>query len=239
MIDLTKLEYGKEIPLGYDYNIRNINNDINHGGRFKGMIWPDIDMVVTIEKTRDENIDRYFIRLRNPLERHTKRQYGYMYFDLDLENRKSSFYGTKTAKSFRNMGVSTLLISTWIKLCIDNGIEDLQTISTQNKPILLYSLKKFSFELLDITKYNEGSNIYICDINNERYMLFENNEQASLFEDGTINRETKHKIIKRRMPTSRDIIVLDKVVLNATYVLKDKVAAYKRAEEKILTFAKR
>ena len=93
---------------------------------------------------------------------------------------------------FRSNGLSTLLISIWVQICLENGFSNLETISNQRKPFTIYALKKYGFELKDLSQY-EASNrrIYICK-NSQiptdygKYLLFESDEQKLKFIDSTI-----------------------------------------------------
>ena len=122
---------------------------------------------------------------------------GYLYFSIDELKKSSSFYGVKTRSSYRGKGILNYLVSRWIEICLNNGIENLCTISKQRKPILLYSLKKMSFELKDLNLYNQGHNVYICrdKMRGNKVLFFDSSEDSKSFAESTINKETPHIII--------------------------------------------
>lgn len=241
MLKLSTLPYGIQIPLDdKKYQMTNLNSfDLqNKCRKTEDGSWPDYILSTTIERTRDiENgMDLYFIRLiRENIYKTKKPVFGYMFFSYDEKESKSVFYGGKTASRVRNKGILNYLLSRWIEVCVANSIENLYTISKQRKPILIYSLKKLSFELNDKKLYETGHNIIICKnvFNGEKALYFENLEDRCLFEKSTINRETKHLIIPDMRSNFERIT---SIVLEKPYFIQDLDVATRISSETIETF---
>lgn len=221
MIKLTEMPYNVAIPLHDEvYNMPALEPRKNYMHSEDGS-WPDYQLRTVIVKTRDVNIDKYDIKLlrlprgnRNPLV------VGNMYFNYDPNKKESAFYGVIVKSSLRGKGISNYLISRWIEICLQNGVESLCTIDKQRKPILLYSLKKMSFELKDTSLYEQGHNIVICKdgISGKKVFYFENDLDEEIFSSSAINKETPHIIISK---ISDRYSVIDKVVLSEPYSALD------------------
>lgn len=202
MIKLSELQYGIQVPLHdnvYTMTRQQINKPYRHSLDGK---WPDYQLMTIIEKTRDieQNLDLYFIKLYRLKSSNQKDEIvGFLYFSWNKEEKKSAFYGIKVRDSFRNKGISNYLIARWADICIQNDVENLYTISKQRKPILIYSLKKISFELEDTNLYNQGHNVVMCKnvFNNKKGLYFENDDDRQAFASSTINKETPHFIIPK------------------------------------------
>ncbi len=78
---------------------------------------------------------------------------GYIYFYLDFETKRSDFIGMAVNPEFRGLDMSSLLLSSWIDVCLNNGVEELGAHHKQKKPFLIYMLKKFGFEIDDMRLY--------------------------------------------------------------------------------------
>ena len=200
MIKLSELPHGIQVPLHnktYEMPRHQIQKPYKHSLDGK---WPDYQLMTTIERTGDisQNLDIYVIRLLRLKSGNQKDVVvGYLYFSYNEVKKESLFYGLKVRDSFRNKGISNYLIARWTEICINNDIENLYTISKQRKPILIYSLKKISFELKDTSLYNQGHNIIVCKniFNNKKGFYFENGKDREAFVTSTINKETPHFII--------------------------------------------
>ena len=66
---------------------------------------------------------------------------GYIYFYLNDDSKASDFIGVFVKKEFRNSGLASLLVASWIDFCFNNRYDFLGTNKTQRKPFLLYLLK--------------------------------------------------------------------------------------------------
>lgn len=80
---------------------------------------------------------QYFIKI---ISKNSEYQ-GYLYFYLDFENLESQFIGIYIKPDYRNTGLASLLLSYWIRFCLDNNFSYLSTNKKQRKPFLLFLLK--------------------------------------------------------------------------------------------------
>ena len=182
------------------------------------------------------NKDHYFLKLVKETEYGNHSCQGYIYFYLDLLNKKSDFIGVYVDNKYRNEGFAQLLISYWISFCLDNNIYDLKTIQKQRKPFILYLLKKFKFDLLNIESYEYNPNIIsICKKDNDfnKYLLFKNQKQGQTFMQGSIKQGDNYFILDK---FTDDITILDKVILSHTYLSKNDDEAYKKSLKLIDNF---
>ena len=153
---------------------------------------------------------------------------GYIYFYLNDDSKASDFIGVFVKKEFRNSGLASLLVASWIDFCFNNGYDFLGTNKTQRKPFLLYLLKTYGFEIFDETIYNASPNtIQICRSNfdSTKYLLFKNTEAKEFFMRGKIAQEDNYIAIDELMP---GMSYLDSVLLSQIYHLEN----YTRASEK-------
>ena len=154
---------------------------------------------------------------------------GYLYFFISFQTNQSKFIGISVRSEYRNLGLSSLLASNWIKLCLDNSIEFLETIKTQRKPFLLYLLKKFSFELKNPSFYiNDRRVITICKKENSdaKCLLFKDKSFETEFAKSKIMVHDNYEIVPS---LSQSVIRLDDVVISRQYILEDKESAYQKA----------
>lgn len=197
-----------------------------------------IKQKVYFEKTlfTTKNIDQYFIKIYKPNFNGDYLCQGYIYFYLDLLKKESNFIGLYVNPEIRNQGLGQLLISYWVSFCLDNGIYDLNTIQKQRKPFIIYLLKKFKFELENITQYETYLNtISICKSNltNDKCLFFKNPKQAQTFRNGTINSGDNYLILDK---LTEDTEVLDQVLLLKIYSSKEDNFAYTKSIKLINTF---
>ena len=153
---------------------------------------------------------------------------GYIYFYLNDDSKASDFIGVFVKKEFRNSGLASLLVASWIDFCFNNRYDFLGTNKTQRKPFLLYLLKTYGFEIFDETIYSKSPNtIQICRSNfdNTKYLLFKNTEAKEFFMRGKIAQEDNYMAIDELMP---GMSYLDSVLLSQIYHLEN----YTRASEK-------
>lgn len=154
---------------------------------------------------------------------------GYIYFYLNDILKTSDFIGVYVKDEYRNTGLASLLVASWIDFCLNNGYNYLGTNKKQRKPFLLYLLKIYGFEILDISNYETSKSvIHICQSNQDlkKYLLFENNRQKERFEHGKIYLEDNYQIIDK---LSKDMVMLDKVILSAPYYMIDQNKGEKKS----------
>lgn len=186
---------------------------------------------VYFEKTifKDKNIDQNFIKIFKVSPTGNNICQGYIYFYLNLIERKSNFIGLFVKPEYRNEGIAQLLISYWIRFCLDNGIYNLDTIKQQRKPFILYLLKKFKFELLNIKAYETSPhtiNICKCESIKEKCLFFKNPKQRETFKNSKININDNYFILDS---ITENTEVLDQVLLSTLYVSKDDETAYTKS----------
>ncbi len=172
--------------------------------------------------------DRYYLKL-NTIEDDEIINQGYLYFYLHPENLSSQFIGIAVNEDYRNSGVASILISSWIQFCLDNGYEDLMTYKKQRKPFLLYLLKKYFFVAEDISDYELFSKlVYICRMKDSdcKCLIFSSVQEEIRFRNSNIMRSDNYRIIDS---TDEEIQILDSVLLSTPYLLKDNEKAYQKA----------
>jgi len=171
--------------------------------------------------------EQYFLKIYT-LENGELKPQGYIYFYLNIAQRESKFIGIYIKPEYRNKNLSSLLISCWIKFCLDQNIIFLKTNKKQRKPFLLYLLKKFQFELYNPELYQITPRIIsICrdPESNIKYLMFQDERQELTFKNSSIMREDNYQIIKE---IKEPIQKIDQVILSKTYQLEDANAAYNR-----------
>ena len=167
---------------------------------------------------------------------------GYMYFYLDFDNKTSDFIGIKVHEQYRNLNISSLLISIWIDLCLNNGIDFLGSNKKQRKPFLIYLLKTFGFEILDKTLYRTSKDVIsICrkEDDKSKLLLFRDDKHERAFKESKIYYEDNYKILTsldgvehlddivmplqdfRRKNISYDLIDYEKANVKVKRVLKN------------------
>ncbi len=239
MIKLSELPYGVEIPIdGIIYQIPVFESRPIYRNSSDGS-WPDYQLLTVIIKSRDGNTDKYNIKLiRLKMGNNKNVEIGDIYFTYDKERKSSAFYGVRVRSSFRNRGISNYMISRWIEVCMQNDIEKFYTIDRQRKPILIYQLKKISFELEDTSLYNNGHNIIVCkdNISGQKVFFFENDDDRETFANSTINNETHHIIIPE---ITDEYSPVDRMVLENPYFAMDLDYANQFSKETIAGFQDR
>lgn len=193
---------------------------------------------IYLEKTYfpSKNTNHYFLKLYSIGYNGTLICEGYIYFYLDELTKESSFIGLYVKPEYRSAGIASLLVSYWLKTCMDNGYYKFTTNKRQRKPFLLYLLKKMGFEIEDETKYSlsyHTISLYQSPTSTEKYLQFKHEEYAIEFMKSNIAGEDNYSIL----PSSSDeFIYLDQVLLSNIYTLKDENKAYTRSRRKIESY---
>lgn len=234
-----------------DYGTRGIRLDDIH-------ISNSCNLTVTVEKSffDSKNTDQFFIKIYKTDHTGTssRENLGYLYFYLNPITKTSSYIGTYVKPEYRSLGLASMLSAYWIKLCLDEGYDFLETTKAQRKPYLLFILKKVFFEIDDPEKYNLSKHtIHICKSNEgQRFLLFKKDEYAMNFQksniyqnddyrimllgdldcgivlnkDGKGNEISSDDIVKLLEKSKHKLQLLDRVLLSNIYTLKDNNAAY-------------
>ena len=181
----------------------------------------------------------YFIKIYKQTEAGSYKCQGYIYFYLDFVKRDSKFIGIYVNPEYRNEGLAQLLISYWITICLDNGLYDLKTARKQRKPFILYLLKKFKFDLLNLKDYETSPHtISICreGVSPFKLLYFKNPRQAETFKKGKINSGDNYLILDS---IGEETEILDQVLLSTPYISTAENTAYERSELLIKSFQKK
>lgn len=170
--------------------------------------------------------DRYYLQIYS---KENQEMQGYLYFYLDQATRQSKFIGVNAFEKYRNCGIASFLIASWIQLCLDEGFINLETISKQRKPFIIYILKKYFFDHGDISEYQAFTKtVYICAKEGEssKCISFANKQEESRFRNSNVMKMDNYEIVDYEQ---NDIQVLDSVVLYTPYVLQEPEKAYQRS----------
>lgn len=180
---------------------------------------------IYLKKANDDgsNIPKYYISVFTNINGNLILQ-GYLYFYLDYLTKTSSFIGIMVLPEYRNLNIGSLLISTWIDLCMNSGYYCFKTNKKQRKPFLLYLLKTYGFEVNDLSLYDKRNDV-IClgrsilpdDIS--KILLFKDLKHEKTFMGTNIYKEDNYKIIH----DVNEMIYLDKVILPFQNMSRDKV----------------
>lgn len=139
-----------------------------------------------IKKSIDDGIhkDKFFISVWTNIDDNLIKQ-GHIYFYLDNEIRSSHFIGVMVNPKYRNLNIGSLLIASWIDLCLSNGYDFLMAHEKQRKPFLLYLLKTYGFDILDKSLYDTRRDIVsIC-----RGIYPEDMRKLLLFKDFSLEKK--------------------------------------------------
>lgn len=207
------------------------NLDINDNILYTSFNYHGLIQQIILTKTISKDTINYFFRCQIIGRNGIPALQGYMYFTLDDEKKKSKFIGVYINPSYRRQGISTLLISIWIKFCLDNGYEFLTKNRKQRKPFVLYQLKGFNFELDKLSLYDNFLKvIYICqkDKSNSKYLFFKDNEQKLEFLKGKIITSDNYQVLD---DLDGDSKILERVILSKAYNLQDNEKAYTKSLE--------
>lgn len=194
-------------------------------------------------------VEQYFLKLYT-LSQNKMLCTGYIYFYVNLDKKESSFIGEFVKPEYRFYGLGNLLLSSWIKLCLDENLNILTTNKKQRKPFLLYLLKTFYFEISDYTLYEKSFHtIWICknmlDLN-QKCLFFKSPLQSIQFQQSKIKCTDNYVILnsnyanksldelkqmQEEPPHFPYIEILNQVLLSRKYNLEDKEAAYQKVLE--------
>lgn len=177
----------------------------------------------------DDINDRYYLYVKLLEDDNNLVNQGYLYFYIDFDELQSDLIGVGIEPKYRNCGLASLLISSWVQLCLEQGINNLQTIPKQRKPFLLYLLKKYTFELQNTKNYETSpKTVYICKGNNinDKLIMFKDEREKKLFRNSNIMKTDNYRIIEA---LTDEIQIVDKVVLYSPYFLQDNEFAYQKS----------
>lgn len=180
-------------------------------------------------KTTTDEYDNYYLKVYLVDANGTEIQEGYLYFTINFMTNLNSFIGMYINPQFRNTGLASFLTATWIDLSLEDGL-NLAVNKRQKKPFLLYILKKFAFEIDDISLYEtRKSVIYICQKNNslEKALFFRNPYQKEEFKNSRARKNDNYVILNS---LDDDTTVLDQIILTDNYSLhkEDKDKSYRK-----------
>lgn len=214
---LEDIAYKKSFLIDKEYNFD------NHESR------------IYLEKTfhKYNGTDQYFLKLMQITSSGNLDCIGYIYFYIDFLKLESKFIGIYVKPEYRNNGIASLLVSNWIKLCLDNGIYNLETNKKQRKPALLYLLKNYFFEIENPETYiTSPFTIDICEgiHDKTKYLYFKNEEQKQKFIHSTIMQEGNYYILDELTNAYRFV---DNVLISNPYYIQDDNAAYTRSLKNI------
>lgn len=172
--------------------------------------------------------DRYYLRANMRGNDNRIKNQGYLYFYINPERRQSQFIGVGVSDQYRNKGIASLLISSWVMLSLDEDFSKLSTIAKQRKPFPLYILKKYEFELDNPNKYQTSPKVvHICKRENDdrKYIMFQNKQEETRFRNSNIMKTDNYMILDPK----EDSVIIDRVVLDTPYYLQDKERAYQKS----------
>jgi len=190
---------------------------------------------------QEQNIEAYLIKCLPPEERHyfrffikesdgSRKEIAYIYFNLNFEEKTSSYIGSYVSTEYRNQGFGNLLIATWITFCLENNFDILKTIKKQRKPFLIYLLKKFQFDL-ENEMIKDRRRIHICQQENslEKYLYFEDDNQRRGFHNSNVMKEDNYQILTDQEFNSQKTTDLDTIFLLKPYKIKNNNEAMEHA----------
>ena len=197
MFDFRNLEEDKKVLYSTDY----YSGDYSHE--------------LYIKKAIDDgsNKPKFYIRAYTRINGELVPQ-GYIYFYLDYENKTSNFVGVKVLDEYRNLNIASLLISSWIDLCLNNGFDFLGLNRKQRKPFLLYMLKTYGFEVQNKKLYDKRDDVItICKSKNpedlSKLLMFKSPKHEFNFIHTNVYKTDNYVIIH----SDKDIIMLDHIIL--------------------------
>ncbi|MCI8575049.1 MAG: hypothetical protein HFI09_01115 [Bacilli bacterium] len=176
-----------------------------------------------------EEMDRFYLKLITKCDKGVLEKQGYLYFYLDMDSLTSKLVGFSVKDEYRNTGLGSLLISSWLLFCMDQGILKITSHHKQRKPFLIYLLKKFYFESMSNASYIKATRkVYICKLLDymDKYVIFEDKYEREHFSRINVIERDNYRIADFYTP---GIEILDEIILGISYELKDKEQGYKRA----------
>ena len=198
--------------------MKSFEEKLSHGERMlygDGYFSGDYNQTLVLRRSKEgtQKREEFYLSILSRINGKTIQQ-GYIYFYLDYQTKTSDFIGIKVRPEFRNLNIASFLIASWIDMCMNSGYEILGCIPHQRKPFPLYLLKKYNFEIPDVSLYEKRPDIvYICKSNDyfdkTKFLLFKSPEQEKLFIKSTINNSDNYSIIRN----SDGKVVLDRILL--------------------------
>lgn len=182
--------------------------------------------------------DQYFLKLYELMSNGKNNCEGYIYFYLDELKKECSFIGLYVKPEARNLGIASLLIASWLKMCLERGFSTFTTNKKQRKPFLIYLLKKYGFEIEDVTEYKKSDftiELYRSLADLQKYLLFKTLRHKETFLQSSIAKEDNYVAIDT---PGEDLIWLDEVLQSTPYYLQDDNEAYSRSRRKIKQYQK-
>lgn len=192
--------------------------------------------------SNDNEDNKYYINVYSIINGELVRQ-GYLYFYLDHETKSSDFIGVNVSEEYRNLNIGSLLISTWIDLCLNNGYDFLGANKKQRKPFLVYLLKTYGFEIFNKSLYeNRDDVITICKSkevsDKSKILFFKDIKHENCFKSTNVYKSDNYKIIHDK----RSVITLDDIIMPLQNMRKDEIKYYllnmDKAHEKVLKVMK-
>ncbi len=125
---------------------------------------------------------------------------GYIYFYLDFETKRSDFIGMAVNPEYRGLDMGSLLLSSWIDICLNNGVEELGAHHKQKKPFLIYMLKKYGFEIEDTSLYRTSDALITLlrdpdFANKTKYLQFRSPHHEKVFMGTNIFKTDNYSIL--------------------------------------------
>ena len=130
-------------------------------------------------------------------------------------------------EKFRDLNIGSLLVSSWIDICLNSGYDFLGVHEKQRKPFLLYLLKTYGFDVLDQSLYNTRRDVIsICrskDFDDKRkLLLFRDSKHEKAFEGMKLTKTDNYEIIH----DIGDFLYLDDVIMPLQSIKRDSVPYY-------------
>ena len=203
--------------LDLDCNEKKLYSDSYYSG--------DFDQNLYLVKAKDDGShkDKYYIWATTKINGVEVKQ-GHLYFYLDHDTKTSSFIGVKVVDEFRNLNIGSLLISSWIDICLNSGYDFLGVHDKQRKPFLLYLLKTYGFDILDKSLYDTRKDVIsVCrreDYDDKsKLLLFRDFKHEKAFLGTNIYKSDNYEIIH----SLDNVIYLDDVIMPLQGMKKNQV----------------
>ena len=188
----------------------------------------EYDQSLYLVKARDDGSqkDKYYIWATTMMNGVEVKQ-GHIYFYLDHDTKTSSFIGVKVIDEFRDLNIGSLLVSSWIDLCLNSGYDFLGVHEKQRKPFLLYLLKTYGFDILDQSLYDTRRDVVsLCRSNDysdrRKLLLFRDKKHEEIFVNSKVFSTNNYEIIS----DVGDYIYLDDVIMPLQSFRRDNVPYY-------------
>ena len=182
--------------------------------------------------------NKYYINVYSRINGQLVRQ-GYIYFYLDHAMKSSNFIGINVNEEYRNLNIGSLLVASWIDLCLNNGYDFLGTNKKQRKPFLLYLLKTYGFEIFNKSLYESRDDVItICKSSNvednSKILFFKDVKHEICFKGTNVYKTDNYQIIHDKT----NFITLDDIIMPLQNMSKDDIRYYllnvDKANEKVL-----